>query len=143
MKNSLFFLILLCVATLEINARAQTDYTIGPQDVLTINRLREAELSGKYTVEQDGTFTFPQVGRVKAGGLTLRGVEQELKKLLSDGQILRNATGGRRESRTTAANGFWCWVKCDRPRISALRRNDVARRPRTRGLDNPTAAAKR
>src|SRR5260221_14485986 len=90
MKNLLFFLILLCVATLEINARAQTDYTIRPQDVLTITVFGEAELSGKYTVEQDGTFTFPQVGRVKAGGLTLRGVEQELKKLLSDGQILRN-----------------------------------------------------
>ncbi len=47
----------------------------------------ESELSGKYTVEQDGTFTFPQLGRVKAGGLTLRALEQELKTKLADGYL--------------------------------------------------------
>ena len=41
---------------------------VGPQDVLTVTVFGEAELSGKYTVEQDGTFTFPLIGRVKAGG---------------------------------------------------------------------------
>jgi polysaccharide export outer membrane protein len=70
-------------------ARAQTDYSVGPQDVLTITVFGEPDLSGKYTVEQDGTFTFPQIGRVKAGGLTLRALEQELKKQLADG-FLRN-----------------------------------------------------
>ncbi len=49
----------------------------------------EPNLSGKYTVEQDGTFTFPQIGRIKAGGLTLRALEQELRKQLADG-YLRN-----------------------------------------------------
>ncbi len=68
---------------------AQTDYIVGAQDVLTVTVFGEAELSGKYTVEQDGTFTFPQIGRVKAGGLTLRNLEQELKTRLADG-YLRN-----------------------------------------------------
>ena len=68
---------------------AQTDYVVGAQDVLTVTVFGEAELSGKYTVEQDGTFTFPQIGRVKAGGLTLRNLEQELKTRLADG-YLRN-----------------------------------------------------
>jgi len=63
-------------------ARAQTDYRIGPQDVLNITVFGESDLSGKYTVEQDGTFTYPLVGRVKAGGFTLREFEQELKKQL-------------------------------------------------------------
>ena len=40
---------------------------------------------GKYTVEADGTFTFPLIGRVKAGGLTLRSVEEALRKELSNG----------------------------------------------------------
>lgn len=70
-------------------AHAQTNYQIGPQDVLTITVFGEADLSGKFTVEQDGTFTFPLVGRVKAGGASLRDVEQDLKKRLSDG-YLRN-----------------------------------------------------
>ena len=40
-------------------------------------------------MEQDGTFTYTQIGRIKAAGLTLRALEQELKKLLGDG-FLKN-----------------------------------------------------
>jgi polysaccharide biosynthesis/export protein len=68
---------------------AQTDYRIGPQDVLTITVFGEPDLSGKYTVEQDGTFNFPLIGRVKALGVTVREFEQELKKQLADG-FLKN-----------------------------------------------------
>jgi polysaccharide biosynthesis/export protein len=74
---------------LQTRVDAQADYAVGPQDVLVITVFGEAELSGKYTVEQDGTFTFPQIGRVKAGGLSLRALEAELKKQLADG-YLRN-----------------------------------------------------
>jgi polysaccharide export outer membrane protein len=70
-------------------ASAQTDYKIGPQDVLTIAVFGEADLSGKFTVEQDGTFTYPQIGRIKVAGNTLRGVEQEITKQLRDG-FLKN-----------------------------------------------------
>ena len=74
---------------LQTQVYAQADYAVGPQDVLVITVFGEAELSGKFTVEQDGTFTFPQIGRVKAGGLSLRALEAELKKQLADG-YLRN-----------------------------------------------------
>ena len=56
------------------------DYVVGPQDVLTITSYDQADLSGKFTIEADGTFTFPLIGRFKAGGLTLRQVEDGLKK---------------------------------------------------------------
>jgi len=75
--------------TLPAAAAAQTDYRIGAQDVLTITVFGEPDLAGKYTVEQDGTFTFPLIGRVTAGGVTLRQFEQELKKQLADG-FLKN-----------------------------------------------------
>jgi len=61
------------------------NYIVGPQDVLMIALFDQQDLSGKYTVEADGTFTFPLIGRVKAGGLTLRGVEETLRKELSNG----------------------------------------------------------
>jgi polysaccharide biosynthesis/export protein len=61
------------------------DYQIGPQDVLTIQVFDQADLGGKYTVETDGTFSFPLIGRVKAGGMTLRAFEVELKAKLADG----------------------------------------------------------
>jgi polysaccharide export outer membrane protein len=66
-------------------AQSAGDYVIGPQDVLAIQVFEQADLGGKYTVETDGTFSFPLVGRVKAGGLTLRAFELELKAKLADG----------------------------------------------------------
>ena len=84
--KKLFMLFALLVA-LAGPLQAQTDYVVGAQDVLTITVFGEAELSGRFTVEQDGTFTFPQIGRIKAGGATLRAVEQELKTKLADGYL--------------------------------------------------------
>jgi polysaccharide biosynthesis/export protein len=66
-------------------AQSAADYVIGPQDVLTIQVYDQADLGGKYTVETDGTFSFPLLGRVKAGGLTLRAFEGELRTKLADG----------------------------------------------------------
>jgi len=67
----------------------QADYAVGAQDVLTIGVYDQPEMSGKFKVESDGTFTFPLIGRVAARGQTLRAIETELKKRLSDG-YLRN-----------------------------------------------------
>jgi polysaccharide biosynthesis/export protein len=68
------------------SVRAQvTNYIVGPQDVLAITLYDQQDLSGKYTVEADGTFTFPLIGRVRAGGLTLRDVEQALRTELANG----------------------------------------------------------
>ena len=69
---------------------AQTNYVLGPQDVLNITVLGEDDLSRKYTIEQDGSFTFPLVGRITARGLTLRDLEQDLKKKLITGGYLKN-----------------------------------------------------
>jgi len=61
------------------------DYVIGPQDVLSITVFDQADLGGKYAVELDGSFTFPLVGRVHAGGMTIRNFEVDLKKKLAEG----------------------------------------------------------
>ena len=77
-------LLLTCISV-AVAAQQPTDYVIGPQDVLMITSFDQQDLSNKYPVDSDGTFTFPLVGRVKAGGLTLRELEAELKRLLKDG----------------------------------------------------------
>src|SRR6188508_2695898 len=69
----------------ELQQASPPDYVIGPQDVLSISMFDQEDLSGKFPVDSDGTFTFPLIGRVKAGGLTLRQLEAELKKMLKDG----------------------------------------------------------
>jgi polysaccharide export outer membrane protein len=75
---------LLC-SPASAQTRSAADYVIGAQDVLTIQVFDQADLGGRYTVDADGSFTFPLVGRVKAAGLTLRDFETDLKKRLADG----------------------------------------------------------
>ncbi len=81
----LLFSPLLLAQTKPATPGQPTDYIVGPQDVLSITVWDQTELSGKYTVEADGSITFPLIGRVQAGGLTLHGIETELKRRLADG----------------------------------------------------------
>lgn len=69
---------------------APNDYVVGAKDVLTITSYDQSDLSGKFSVEADGTFTYPMIGRVKAGGLTLRQIEAQVKKQLKDGGFFVN-----------------------------------------------------
>lgn len=68
----------------------QPDYVIGAQDVLTITSYDQADLSGKFAVDTDGTFSYYMIGRVKAAGLTLRALEAQLKARLKDGGYFNN-----------------------------------------------------
>ena len=85
MQTARLLLLALLFAPVVLHAQSAGNYTIGAQDVLTIQVFDQPDLGGKYTVEADGTFSFPLVGRVKAGGMSLRGFEGELKKKLADG----------------------------------------------------------
>jgi len=85
-----FVLVLAVPASARLAAQAPS-YVIGPQDVLTVNVWGQPNLSGKFTVEADGAFTVPLVGRVPAGGMSLREVETSLGRLLETRGILKNA----------------------------------------------------
>ena len=66
------------------------DYVVGPRDVLAIASYGEPGLTGEFTVETDRTFTYPLIGRVDAGGMTLREVEAELERQLVDGGFYKD-----------------------------------------------------
>jgi polysaccharide export outer membrane protein len=78
-------LLLLLLAIPTVASAQASDYVIGSPDVLSITVWNQDDLSGHYSVDIDGTFTFPLIGRVKAAGLTLREFEVELNRLLADG----------------------------------------------------------
>jgi len=58
---------------------------IGPQDNLSITVVDEPELTGKFRVENDGTFTFPYLNRVQAAGLSLEELQIRLATGLQAG----------------------------------------------------------
>jgi polysaccharide biosynthesis/export protein len=64
------------------------DYIVGAQDVLKVTVFGVNELTRDVTVDSDGTFDFPLIGRVKAAGLTVRAIESELKARLSNGLLV-------------------------------------------------------
>ena len=65
--------------------RQESDYRIGVQDILEINLFNQADLSGPYTVETDGAFSFPLIGRIAAAGLTVEQLEEALRVRLQAG----------------------------------------------------------
>lgn len=70
-------------ATAQPRGRA-TDYVLGPGDVVSITSYDQASLTGKFTLESDGTFTFPFIGRMTASGLSVRQLEDTLRRRLKD-----------------------------------------------------------
>jgi polysaccharide export outer membrane protein len=64
-----------------------TTYQLGPTDVLGIKVFGEEALSNKYTVDSDGSITFPLLGRIQVADKTTREIEEQLTKLLADGFI--------------------------------------------------------
>jgi len=72
-----------------LSAPPDSDYVVGPLDVITVRIYGEEKLSGKIRIDDDGSFPFEYLGRVKAEGMTTAQIEAYLKKALSDG-YLRN-----------------------------------------------------
>jgi polysaccharide biosynthesis/export protein len=68
-------------------AKQQTDYAVGPQDVLTVSVWEQATLSGKFTVGSDGSISYPLLGSIKVAGLTSRAIETLLTTRLADGYL--------------------------------------------------------
>jgi len=74
-------LILICLSLIvfghSLNLPAQ-DYFIGPDDVLKISVYREEDMDRTVRVSSDGYISFPLLGKVKAEGLTVSGLERSL-----------------------------------------------------------------
>src|SRR5262245_48430248 len=85
LTDSLGLALIVCLLSRGSVCTQQASYVIGPQDVLAITVWDQEDLSGKFSVETDGTFAFPLIGRVKAGGITVRDLEADLKRRLADG----------------------------------------------------------
>jgi protein involved in polysaccharide export with SLBB domain len=66
------------------------DTSLGAGDTFEIRVYGEKELSGKYSVESDGTVDFPLIGRVTVDGLEPAQVSDEIEIRLKDSEILKS-----------------------------------------------------
>jgi polysaccharide export outer membrane protein len=65
-------------------------YTIGPQDLLSINVFGVEELNTRVRIAGDGTITLPLLGEIEVGGLTPAQLEKKLAQMLEK-NYLKNA----------------------------------------------------
>jgi protein involved in polysaccharide export with SLBB domain len=62
-------------------------YTLGAGDRVKVTVFGENDLSGEFEISGDGGIAFPLVGKVRATGLSLRQLEQEIARMLMDGYL--------------------------------------------------------
>jgi polysaccharide export outer membrane protein len=67
--------------------KAPVDYVVGQNDVLAVMVIDQAPLTGKFIVRADGTFVYPLLGNVKASGLTLQAIEDQMRAGLAKGYL--------------------------------------------------------
>ena len=68
-------------------AAPDTGYVVGPQDVINVRIYGEEKLSGRIRIDNDGSFPFEYLGRVKAEGMTTAQIEAYLTRALGDGYL--------------------------------------------------------
>jgi polysaccharide biosynthesis/export protein len=81
--------VLLAVSLVASLCAAQqlAEYVVGPNDVLSITVVDQPSLTGKFVVRADGTFTLPLIERVKAGGLSVQAIEDDIRARLDKGYV--------------------------------------------------------
>ena len=123
-----------------VSAQSAADYVIGPQDVLAIALLRSGGSQREYTVEADGTFTFPLIGRVKAGGLTLRDVEDAAEEASCRDGFFKNPQVTVAVEQYRSQRVFVMGEVRTPGAVSAVGRHDAHRGARARRFDHRHAA---
>ena len=85
-----FFTIFLAISSANLFAdnNLADEYKIGPSDVIEIKVWDNADLNRNVNIAQDGSFTFPLIGKVYGSGLTAHELEELVKKKLADGYLV-------------------------------------------------------
>jgi polysaccharide export outer membrane protein len=71
-------------------ALAQQQYLIGPGDILRISVFKNPDLSLDARVSDAGNLSYPLIGSVPVGGLTLSAAEKKLADMLKEGGFVLN-----------------------------------------------------
>lgn len=85
-----WLLVCLVLGVSVANAEQGNDYRIGLGDIIRVNVFQNADLSLEVRVSESGFASYPLLGSVELGGLTLSLAEKKLANLLRDGGFVRH-----------------------------------------------------
>jgi polysaccharide export outer membrane protein len=90
MKQLVRWMIVAVMACTFMQATAN-DVLIGPGDTIKISVYNNPDLTLETRVSDSGTITFPLIGDVKVGGMSVQTAEKKMGALLESGGFLINA----------------------------------------------------
>lgn len=87
--SSLLLLSVLSLSSLAGEVPSGKEYIIGAEDVLEIQVWGHDDLHRTVEVSQEGSFTFPLIGKIDAVGLSVFELENLLMERLADGYLVK------------------------------------------------------
>lgn len=83
--------ILLSATALLAQAQTPSEYQLGPGDIIKITVFQNPDLTTEARVSEASMITFPLVGSVQVGGLSVQAAELRIAKALKDGGFVQQA----------------------------------------------------
>jgi polysaccharide export outer membrane protein len=80
---------MLVMGGLTAQAATQGDYTLGVGDYIRISVYQNVDLQLEVRISEGGNISYPLLGTVKLGGLTVAEAENKIAKGLKDGNYLK------------------------------------------------------
>jgi polysaccharide export outer membrane protein len=88
MKKKILVLSLVLLVSLVAYAWAQENYRLGPEDEIEIRVWDHDDLTRKTRIAMNGSISFPFIGDIKAGGLTVGELQKEIEHRLGPNYII-------------------------------------------------------
>ena len=76
-------------AVANVQDIANNDYTLGPGDTIRVVVFQNPDLTLDTRVSEGGAITYPLIGSVQVGGLTINAAENRIAKGLKDGGFVQ------------------------------------------------------
>ncbi len=92
LRQVIFSLAVVFLTAFVLRAQAQDrqpEFRIGPGDTVRIQVYQNPDLTLETRVTENGMITFPIIGNVKIGGLTIAGAERAIADALSSGGYIK------------------------------------------------------
>ena len=82
-------LIVFTLLATNVFAEKNLDYPLGPGDVLRIQVFQNPDLTTETRVSENGSITFPLVGAVEVGSLSIAAAEKKIADALKNGGFVK------------------------------------------------------
>ncbi|HIV72638.1 MAG TPA: polysaccharide export protein EpsE [Candidatus Aquabacterium excrementipullorum] len=77
------------MATLQVQAAPQGDYVLGVGDIIKVSVYQNQDLTLETRISESGVISYPLLGTVKLGGLSVADAEKKIAAGLRDGNFLK------------------------------------------------------